>query len=251
MSPTIVDMTALNPALVTGVTDEPPEEEVLKTAIQIAQPERLRVTLQHICNSSPDAFQIARSLLLVPEKQVKHRTIDRRNRIGDDADEDEDEEDSSEASDNEDDSENSDDASGEEEEEEEEVEEDNGVTVPQTKGVKRLRSKFATCINCSDEFDVTDNGKYSCTWHPGIYLRLLLRQICLFELTESTGDREPDYGADIWTDHDEDCHGRISDLEDEYPQGFIYSCCGRVGDAEGCRIGTHVEEKTSYKRARY
>ena len=104
----------------------------------------------------------------MPEKQVKHRVIDRRNRSGDDADEDDDGEDSSEGSDNEDDSEDSDDASGEEEEEEEE-EDDNGVAVHQTNGGKRLRAKFATCINCSDEFDVTDNGKYSCTWHPGIF----------------------------------------------------------------------------------
>ena len=173
MSPTIVDLTASDP--VTQATDEPSdEEEVLRKAIQIAQPERLRATLQGICNCSPEAFRIARSLLLVPEKQVKHKTIDRRNRIGDSEDEDEDDEDEdevSESGDNEDDSENSDDGSeeeeDEEEEEEEEEEEHNGVAALQTKGVKRLRSKFATCINCSEEFDVTDNGKYSCTWHPG------------------------------------------------------------------------------------
>lgn len=160
MSPTIVDLTASDPA----ATAEPPdEEELLRTAIQIAQPDRLRATLQGICNCSPEAFRIARSLLLVPEEEVKHKTIDWRNRIGDSEDEDED--DGSESSDNEDDSENSDDESGEEEEEEEE---DDGFPVFQIKGVKRLRSKFATCINCSEEFDVTENGKISCIWHPGI-----------------------------------------------------------------------------------
>ena len=182
MSPTIVDLTVSTPA-VTGFTEEPREEEVLKSAIQLAQPERLRATLREICNSSPEAFRIARDLLLVPEEQVKHKTIDRRNRVDED-DEDEDEEDSSESSDSEDDSNISDDANGEEKAEDEG--DDNkehrprvvSVAVVQTNGVKRLRSKFATCLNCSDEFDVTNNGKYSCVWHPGIFV-LTSSETCL------------------------------------------------------------------------
>lgn len=183
MSPTIVDLTASSPA-VTTLSEELPVETVLKHAILDAQLERLRVTLQHICNDSPEAFRIARSLLLVPEEIVKHKTIDRRNRLGDDTDqdedEDEDEEDSSEPSDSEDDTENSDDTNGEDDGGEEEEEEDgpralsNGFAVIPTSGVKRLRSRFATCTNCSEEFDVTDNGKYSCVWHPGTLANSLL-----------------------------------------------------------------------------
>lgn len=33
---------------------------------------------------------------------------------------------------------------------------------------KRLRPRFATCINCDQEFDVTDNGKKACRWHDGM-----------------------------------------------------------------------------------
>lgn len=178
MSPTIVDLTASSPRVpdVTRVSEELPVQTILKHAILDAQPERLRVTMQQICNSSPEAFQLARGLLLVPEEQVMHKTIDRKNRTEDDADqdEDEDEEDGSETSDEEDDSEDSDDADGESGGDEEEEEEDrprgfsNGVTSIQTNGVKRLRPKFATCTNCSEEFDMTDNGKYSCIWHPGM-----------------------------------------------------------------------------------
>lgn len=68
---------------------------------------------------------------------------------------------------------------------------------------------------------------------------------------ELLGEREPDYESRTWWDHDEDCNGRISDLEDEYPEGFKYNCCERVGTSEGCRIGTHVEKDTSFKRARF
>lgn len=229
MSPTIVDLTASNP-------EELPIRGILTAAIMNAEPERLRATLQKVCNSSPEAFRIAKSLLLVPEKQVKHKTIDRRNRTEDDADqdEDEDEEDSSEPSDNEDDSEHSDDTDGEDDggdEVEEEEDSPRVVSNGVANGVKRLRSRYATCTNCSEAFEVTDDGRYSCVWHPG--------------------EREPDYKSETWWDHDEDCHGRISDLEDEYPEGFKYSCCDRVGTAEGCRIGTHLEEDISYKRARF
>lgn len=41
----------------------------------------------------------------------------------------------------------------------------------------------------------------------------------------------------------------IEDLGDEYPEGFMFTCCDRLGDNEGCKIGTHVE--SAYKRARY
>lgn len=177
MSPTIVDLTASPPAWKIP-PEELPVKTVLKMAILDAQPARLRMTLQHICSSSPEALEIARSLLLVPEKHVRQKTVDRRNRTEDDdtdGDPDEDEEDPSEPSDDEDDSANSDDADDEEDDGGDEGEEEdrrrivsNGVAVIQTSSAKRLRSRFATCTNCSEEFDVTDNGKDSCTWHPGM-----------------------------------------------------------------------------------
>ncbi|KAL9077120.1 MAG: hypothetical protein Q9161_000386 [Pseudevernia consocians] len=152
MSPTIVDLTASSPRVpdVTRVSEELRVQTILKSAIRDAQPKRLRVTLQRICNASPEAFQVAQSLLLVPEKQVKHKTIDRRNRIEDDTDqdEDEDEEDSSEPSDEEDDSGDSDDENGDDGSDEEEEEDrrrgfSNGVTSIPTNGVKRLRAKIS------------------------------------------------------------------------------------------------------------
>lgn len=37
-------------------------------------------------------------------------------------------------------------------------------------GKKRLRSKYAVCSNCKEEFDVTQNGKKACRWHDGMNL---------------------------------------------------------------------------------
>ncbi|CAF9940556.1 MAG: hypothetical protein ALECFALPRED_008713 [Alectoria fallacina] len=195
MSPTIVDSTASSPAA-TRLSDE----LALKTAILHSQPERLRVTLQETCNSSPEAFLIARSLLLVPEEQVKHKAIDRRNRTEDDADQDDEDEDEDE--------EDCDDAYGEEDDGGDKKEEEDrprvfsdGVAVTQTNGVKRLRPKFATCTNCSGEFDVTDNGKDSCIWHPGKSEPASWDTQRLN--SDSLGDREADYESELWRDHDE------------------------------------------------
>lgn len=77
MSPTIVDLTASSPAA-TQLSEELPIKNVLIATITDAEPERLRATLQEICNSSPEAFRIAKNLLLVPEEQVKYKTIDRK-----------------------------------------------------------------------------------------------------------------------------------------------------------------------------
>jgi hypothetical protein len=53
------------------------------------------------------------------------------------------------------------------------------------------------------------------------------------------GIREADYESHIWADHDERCHGRIDDLKDEFPEGFIWECCEKGGDEEGCEVDMH------------
>lgn len=56
-----------------------------------------------------------------------------------------------------------------------------------------------------------------------------------------TGRKNPDYDADTWDDHDENIHGRLSDLGDdpEYTDGYMWDCCERRGDDIGCRRGMH------------
>lgn len=36
-----------------------------------------------------------------------------------------------------------------------------------TTGSKRLRTRYAVCINCDKEYDVADNTSKSCLYHPG------------------------------------------------------------------------------------
>lgn len=66
-----------------------------------------------------------------------------------------------------------------------------------------------------------------------------------------SGELEPDY--EMFVDHDEDCHGRIdsSDMREQFPENFMYTCCDEDGLSEGCKTGRHVEENITYKRPRY
>ena len=71
------------------------------------------------------------------------------------------------------------------------------------------------------------------------------------KLTVCIGDLKPDWDSDIWADHDEDCRGRIEDQKDDFPEGFVWDCCNRHGDEQGCRIGTHVDDERYAKRGRF
>jgi hypothetical protein len=50
-----------------------------------------------------------------------------------------------------------------------------------------------------------------------------------------------DYESDFWADHDENCHGPYESFEDDphYAGGFIYECCDKPGDDEGCKSTKH------------
>jgi len=57
------------------------------------------------------------------------------------------------------------------------------------------------------------------------------------------GDLEVDWEGDHWADHDEDCHGPIDTNSNrrEYAEGFIWSCCGKLGGSCGCEKGEDPE----------
>jgi hypothetical protein len=38
-----------------------------------------------------------------------------------------------------------------------------------TTGPKRLRTRYAWCKNCEEEYDITANTATSCSYHPGMY----------------------------------------------------------------------------------
>lgn len=55
------------------------------------------------------------------------------------------------------------------------------------------------------------------------------------------GEMEVDHAGGFWADHEEEVHGTI-DCEasrEEYPEGFLWSCCDQPGDVRGCTWGSH------------
>ena len=162
--PTIVDLTVPSSPIAEAVSPE----AALRTAILSVQPTRLRLVLLHICDFSVDASAIAQRLLLVPEDESRREMVGR----GDESDserdvrdEDDDEEDGDQTTASEDNTDRDDETS----EAQRNISEIDNGHGPLSGRAKRLRSRFATCENCSTEFDVTDNGKNDCVWHPGTH----------------------------------------------------------------------------------
>lgn len=99
---------------------------------------------------------------------------------------------------------------------------------------------YTQCLNCKSEFDVSDNCRGYCTWHPGIlsshslFNRLVLRQ-------NVPGDKEVDHDSDFWADHYERCHGRYESFRDDpsYSEGITWTCCEKEGADEGCKSTKH------------
>lgn len=95
--------------------------------------------------------------------------------------------------------------------------------------------RYYTCDQCNQEFSLDSNDNKQCVYHPG---ESFLQDEHLQHLTIK-GEREVNYDADIWADHDEDCHGPYEDHEEDYPEGFSWTCCEREGDKSGCKRGPH------------
>jgi hypothetical protein len=64
---------------------------------------------------------------------------------------------------------------------------------------------------------------------------------------------EPDYDSDFWADHDERCHGIIDsdEMRDEFPDGFVWTCCDKLGSEPGCQVGRHQSNPEKSKKGRY
>ena len=149
MAASIIDLTEENSPAVDRPTPAPEHRlHRLQHALAVAQPERLRQTLLDLCSKCPDIAEKASALLLVAEDEAVsiHESDEESNR--------------SDVEDGGTDSEAS-------------VTEpssaiaDEAPLVQASNGNKRLRPRYAVCINCDEEFDVTCNEKGDCTWHNG------------------------------------------------------------------------------------
>ncbi|KAL8656479.1 MAG: hypothetical protein Q9226_002652 [Calogaya cf. arnoldii] len=226
MSNGIVDLTVSN----SSPSDD--DSSALQIAIDEAQSNRLRDTLRRLCRDSKDTARAAQAILLVPLDRSKPRTT----RAAEEGDEDMGEK-------GEDTEESESDSSSKDEAAAAEAAEANWSTVHE---LKRHRPGYVTCMNCEEEFDITQNESGDCVYHPGADRA--------GRLMGCIGESEVDRDASIWDDHDEDTHGEIDteDMRNMHPEGFIYDCCDENGASKGCKTSRHIE-KIVYpsKRLRY
>jgi hypothetical protein len=61
---------------------------------------------------------------------------------------------------------------------------------------------------------------------------------------------EPDYESYSWADHDEDCHGTIdtNEMREDFPDGFAWTCCDKLGSEPGCKRGRHQSNPEKSKK---
>ncbi|KAL7784098.1 cytochrome P450 [Trichoderma ceciliae] len=88
----------------------------------------------------------------------------------------------------------------------------------------------AICVQCDLIFNPSFNLYKECRYH--------------------SGQLEVDWHGDFWADHDENCHGIIDmdEMREEYPEGFVWTCCNKEGGEEGCRSGRHQTDISKSKK---
>lgn len=67
----------------------------------------------------------------------------------------------------------------------------------------------------------------------------------------SSGTMDPDHETEFWEDHEEATAGMIDseEMRQEYPDGFIWSCCSKRGDEEGCRLDAHAPDAKKRRKS--
>lgn len=97
---------------------------------------------------------------------------------------------------------------------------------------------YAKCLNCKQEFDVSTNYTRECHWHTGKLSASISENQANNRVS---GEKELYEDDDFWADHDDQCHGDPYSFRDDedYAEGFKWSCCDNLGGDEGCKTTKH------------
>ncbi|KAK4862136.1 hypothetical protein LT330_003274 [Penicillium expansum] len=88
---------------------------------------------------------------------------------------------------------------------------------------KRAVPRYAFCVNCKKEFDVTTNTEENCRYHPK--------------------DNEPT-GEDLYVDNYDEFEVDTEEMREDFPHCFTFPCCdGNLEDnPHGCVTDFHREQ---------
>ncbi|MCJ1398751.1 hypothetical protein MMC11_001952 [Xylographa trunciseda] len=221
--------------------------QALHQAIDLATPDRIRLVLKELLDNHAEiATSWLTDLLMTNDEEIEQEQKSHIRKVYHKTSSDEensDEENSDENSDEENSDEVDSDGGNESESEGEST---NSMGEHTSKGLndkisknkpqppRNVRPRYFVCKNCEEEFDVLENRKNACRYHPA---QVTWR-------VGFTGILQVDWDSDTWADHDENCHGPIDTDEnkEEYPEGFMWECCEEEGTAGGCMIGWHKDK---------
>lgn len=103
---------------------------------------------------------------------------------------------------------------------------------------------FADCKNCNENYDTTKNYIESCAFHPGMHPMFLPIESILMSVGHKVVDDEPRDDGESWWDQfdwedwrDGQCEDHIDD--EDYAEGFKWTCCGQLGDGACCVVQMH------------
>ncbi|KAJ5950843.1 uncharacterized protein N7479_009256 [Penicillium vulpinum] len=88
---------------------------------------------------------------------------------------------------------------------------------------KRRVPRYAFCVNCEKEFDVTTKTEKNCRYHP--------------EQSEPTGEA-------LFVDNWDECDVDTDEMRENFPECFTFECCeGNLRDnPDGCVTDFHQEQ---------
>ena len=116
----------------------------LRDALSGASRRVLQSIIEDICTEIPDGRKLVLKKILVPEDRVPEPSSPEYLSVSDTSD-----------------------SNSEDDDDCKSVESVNTLSSQEIAGKKRLRSRFAVCEYCEEEFDVSKNTKTSCLYHPG------------------------------------------------------------------------------------
>jgi hypothetical protein len=112
------------------------------------------------------------------------------------------------------------------------------------------RKAIEECKNCKEYYEVDDNRKKRCRYHPGEFFRpaLILHYIShqwhLLKITlVLVGKQKVDYNSKAWDEYDyrdqPDQEDPILMNDPAYEDGYYMSCCYQRPYEDGCVVSRH------------
>ncbi len=111
---------------------------------------------------------------------------------------------------------------------------------------RKPNSTLSICVQCENTF--SGDSDEQCIYHPGEHVAIL--GLLQNAANMITGIMEADYEDDFWADEH---HENIDTPEnrEEYPDGFVWTCCENLGSEPGCKLGRHESNPERSKKGRY